>query len=54
MSDLIFVSTKQFEELKAGNFGVYLVDSVGAQQIILNDCIIKIFDTPESKLAEAV
>lgn len=46
MSDLIFVSTEQFKKLQEEGVGQYIVDTVGAECIILNDCIIKIFDQP--------
>lgn len=48
MSDLIFVSTKQFEELVQRNVGVHLKDQNDAEMIIINGCRILINNTKEN------
>jgi hypothetical protein len=49
MSDLIFVSNKQFTELKARGIGEYLVNNLNVEMLLLNGFIILISNTKENE-----
>lgn len=46
MSTLVFVSTEQFKKLLEQNVGLYIQESNGAEAILYEDNIIKIYDLP--------